>query len=159
VLYTCNKDECIEAAEIARANLKAIGIDLDIRRFTFGDMFARITDTELDEPFDISVWGWIGDTPDPSEFTDAMFGLFPTSTGFLAGTRLGERLRAAGRLTGAARMEAYARLDRDLIARAAPFVPAVSATRADFFSARVGCQVEHPLYGIDLGALCIPSRR
>ena len=30
-----------------------------------------------------------------------------------------------------------------------------SYTHADFFSARIGCQVEHPLYGIDLAALCI----
>jgi hypothetical protein len=25
----------------------------------------------------------------------------------------------------------------------------------DFFSARMGCQLHHPVYGIDLAALCL----
>jgi hypothetical protein len=28
-------------------------------------------------------------------------------------------------------------------------------TARDFFSARVGCQIYQPVYGIDLAALCI----
>jgi hypothetical protein len=38
------------------------------------------------------------------------------------------------------------------VAPAAAF--ATNASR-DFFSARMGCQVYQPVYGIDLGALCI----
>ena len=76
-------------------------------------------------------------------------------TGFLDRTRLGQRKRAASRLAGAARLEAYAALDRDIASKAAPFAPYHSYMRTDFFSARIGCQVEHPLYGIDLAALCI----
>ena len=70
-------------------------------------------------------------------------------------TPLGDRMRAAERLTGAERIEAYAAVDRDLAAQAAPLAEAMSSERTDFFSARIGCQVEHPLYGIDLGALCV----
>ena len=64
-------------------------------------------------------------------------------------------MRAAEQLTGAQRIEAYAALDRDIAAQEAPFAEAMSSERTDFFSARIGCQVEHPLYGIDLGALCV----
>lgn len=64
-------------------------------------------------------------------------------------------MRAAEQLTGAQRVKAYAALDRDIAAQEAPFAEAMSSERTDFFSARIGCQVEHPLYGIDLGALCV----
>ena len=152
VFYTCNVAPCLEWAQIVRANLAAIGIDLEIRVFTFHDMFQRIG--KPDEPFDLSFWGWIGEKPDPSEFLDLVFPLYP-ATSFLDGTRLGRRMRAASRLAGAARIEAYVALDRDIAARAAPVADAVSSTSTDFFSARIGCQVDDPLYGIDLGALCV----
>ena len=83
-----------------------------------------------------------------------MFSYCPT-TAFLDRTRLGRRLRAASKLSGAARIDAYATLDRDITAHAAPFAPFQSSVRMDLFSARMGCQVEHPLYGIDLAALCV----
>ena len=77
------------------------------------------------------------------------------STGFLQRTRLAKRIRAASRLAGSARIQAYAALDRDIAARAVPFAPALSGARTDFFSARIGCQVEDPFYGIDLATLCV----
>ena len=103
----------------------------------------------------MSIWGWIGDFPDPSQFVDGMFDYFHSTTGFLDRTRLGRRIRAASKLAGTSRIEAYAALDRDIATQAAPFAPVMSTTRTDFFSARIGCQVEHPLYGIDLAALCV----
>ncbi len=154
VFYTCNQPECLEQAEIVRGNLAAIGIDVEIRRFAFGTLFERLQDP--DEPFDLSLFGWIGDSPDPAEFVNVMFSFAaPVSARFLDRTPLGRRMRAAERLIGAQRIEAYAALDRDLAAQAAPVAEAISAERTDFFSARIGCQVEHPLYGIDLGALCV----
>ena len=154
VFYTCNQPECLEQAEIVRENLAAIGIDLEIRPLAFGTLYARLQNP--DEPFDLAVFGWIGDTPDPAEFVNVMFRLAaPVSGRFLDGTPLGPRMRAAERLAGAERIEAYAALDRDLAAQAAPLAEAITAERTDFFSARIGCQVEHPLYGIDLGALCV----
>jgi hypothetical protein len=48
-----------------------------------------------------------------------------------------------------------AALDRDVADQAAPLAPAVSGAHTDFFSARIGCQVEDPVYGIDLAALCV----
>ena len=120
----CNTVDCIETAGIVRANLAAIGITLEIRRFSFGDMFARLH--KPDEPFDVSLFGWIGDTPDPSEFVDNMFGYMSAPTRFLERTALGPRIRAASRLTGAARLEAYAALDRDITSQEAPFAPTVS---------------------------------
>jgi hypothetical protein len=83
-----------------------------------------------------------------------MFRWFSAAS-FLDRTAFGPRMRAASRLEGASRVEAYAALDNDIAARAAPVAPVTSAVHTDFFSARIGCQVEHPLYGIDLAALCV----
>ena len=143
---------CLEQAEIVRANLAAIGIDLEIRRFSFGTMYARIA--KPDEPFDLSLFGWVGDTPDPSQFIDVMFSLV-RGHAFLDRTPLGA---ADARREPARRRRA----DRGL-RRAGPrhrgaggaVRAVISAVRTDFFSARIGCQVEHPLYGIDLAALCV----
>lgn len=135
-----------------RANLAKIGIELEIRRFSAATMFARLSNP--DEPYDVSFFSWNGETADPSEFIDVMFDQ-SASTDFLDRTRLGQRKRAARKLNGAARLEAYAALDRDLATQAAPFAPYVSYLRTDFFSSRIECQVEHPLYGIDLAALCL----
>ena len=66
-------------------------------------------------------------------------------------------MAAASRLTGEARLRAYARLDRDLAERAAPAAAFASSIVTHFLSARMGCQVLHPLYGLDLAALCVRS--
>jgi YVTN family beta-propeller protein len=152
VLYTCNRPVCIERSEIVRSNLAAIGIELEIHRFSTAAMYDRLA--APDEPYDVSLFGWIGEAPDPSQFLDVMFRQ-AASTGFVDHTRLGRRLRVARRLEGAVRLKAYGALDRDIAAQAAAFAPYLSSTNTDFFSARMGCQVEHPLYGIDLAALCI----
>jgi hypothetical protein len=34
-------------------------------------------------------------------------------------------------------------------------VPYASGTAVGFFSERIGCQVDQPIYGLDLGLLCI----
>jgi hypothetical protein len=40
----------------------------------------------------------------------------------------------------------------------APWVAYATGASRDFFAARIGCQVFHPVYGMDLGALCIRGR-
>ena len=64
-------------------------------------------------------------------------------------------MAAAPRLRGEERLRAYARLDRDLAGRAAPAAAFSSGTVTHFLSGRMGCQVLHPLYGLDLAALCV----
>ena len=41
VFYTCNRPECLEQAEIVREYLMALGIEVEIRRFSFGAMFGH----------------------------------------------------------------------------------------------------------------------
>jgi YVTN family beta-propeller protein len=154
VLYTCNLAECLEHAEMVRASVAPIGIDLEIRRFSFSELFRRLESPG--EPFDLSLTGWGADIPDPADFVNSQFEFgAPNASLISERTRLWRRMRDASRLEGERRLKAYAALDRDIAAEAAPHAPYLSAARTDFFSARMGCHVEHPLYGIDLAALCV----
>ena len=63
-------------------------------------------------------------------------------------------LRAAARLSGRARLDAYARLDERLSRAGSAVIPIGGLDQLDAFSERVGCPTFHPLYGMVLGALC-----
>ena len=105
VLYTCNVALCLEWAQIVRENLAAIGIELEVRRFgSFGEMFARAQ--APGEPFDLSVWGWLGDFPDPAQYADDMFKYFRpsmfiyrTGLGYVSARRAGSRAPRGSRPT------------------------------------------------------------
>jgi hypothetical protein len=61
----------------------------------------------------------------------------------------------AASLSGRKRERAYALLDRDLTAQAAPIAPYISSNARIFVSARVGCFTYQSVYGTDLASLCL----
>jgi hypothetical protein len=65
------------------------------------------------------------------------------------------KLAAAAKLVGRNREVAYGKLDVELARKGAPLVAFTYQTHQDFFSARMGCHVYHPAYGMDLAALCL----
>jgi YVTN family beta-propeller protein len=161
VLYTCNTPPCPQIAQVVRTNLKAIGIDVDVKTMTTSALYARIA--RKGEPFDIALIGWVADFQDPADFLNLEldgrgigtsnnldFAYFDDPSWTL-------RLDAAARLSGPNRYLAYAKLDADLARDAAPWVAFGNATAHDLFSRRMGCQVYQPLYGMDLAALCLRS--
>ena len=78
-----------------------------------------------------------------------------TNIAYFSDPAYDRRFAAAERLAGRERGAAYARLATDLARQAAPLVALAVPVRQDFFSARVGCKVYQPVYGIDLAALCV----
>jgi YVTN family beta-propeller protein len=153
VMYTCNKAACLRGAEIVKANLGAIGIDVQIRRFPILEMFRR--EFTPGEPYDLGWWGWTVDYPDPSDFVDiALAGpVYDPRLNRDASPYRRQRAQLSG-LSGEQRLRGYGRLDVDLAARSAPLAAFANLTGDDFFSAPIGCQVFQPIYGMDLGALC-----
>jgi YVTN family beta-propeller protein len=159
-LYTCNYAPCPQQAQIVKESLAAIGITVEIRKFSGEDLFFR-RQPKRGEPFDIGLMTWSVDYPEPFDVLNLLF------AGDFIGKPQGgnvarfddpdynRRLSAAGRLSGSRRFRAYAQLDADLVRDAAPVVAYANATRIDFFSARVGCQTFNPVYGMDIAALCI----
>ena len=66
-----------------------------------------------------------------------------------------QRMDEASALQPPARYGAYAALDHDLMADAAPWAPWGNINSRDFFSERIGCQAFNPLFEMDLAALCL----
>src|SRR5215207_251793 len=156
VLYTCNLPDCTSHAGILQADLRAIGIDLDVRQFPLDELFGRIR--KPGEPWDLAYWNWFPDYADPSDFVDVELGPAYPGAGVPAAVRdpgMDEAIADAARLSGDARLNAYAQLDRHLAADVLPAVPFASGTTTHFLSARMGCPLLHPVYGLDLAALCI----
>ncbi len=156
VLYTCKRPGCVRNDRILQSNLDAIGIDLEVRELSTEPFFRSVLGS--DEQWDLARWGWTVDNADPFDYINTLYGPDrpPDETpSDFRDPGLWRRMAAAARLTGEERLRAYARLDRDLARRAAPAVPYASGIVTHFLSARMGCQVLHPLYGLDLAALCV----
>jgi hypothetical protein len=64
-------------------------------------------------------------------------------------------MRQAATLRGEHRLQAYAQLDQDLTTNDPPAAAWGIGTFREFFSARVGCQIYQPIYGFDLGSICL----
>jgi peptide/nickel transport system substrate-binding protein len=145
ILWTCNVAPCRQIAEIVKANLRPIGIDVEIEEFPVEVLFANVGE---DPPLDILTIPRFAEYQDPSNILNLLIRnlLEPTDR---------RELDAAARLAGPRRYLRYAELDAELARNAAPVVAYANATAHDFFSARIGCQINQPVYGIDLAALCI----
>ena len=65
------------------------------------------------------------------------------------------RMAAADRLTGSARARAFSQLEADLMRNQAPWAPLFEGASSLFVSARVGCLARHPVFRMDVGAMCL----
>ena len=156
IMYTPNISPWLEEAEIVRRNLKPIGIDVQVKEFPLGDFFTRVS--RRSEPFDLAVSGYC-DAPrsgaehgvalrrrrnrlDATSRTSTILSSIASCTPS-KGSRTQSVIRRPARLA--------LELQRDFVPAAAF---AVTASR-DLFSARIGCQVYHPVWGMDLAALCL----
>jgi ABC-type oligopeptide transport system substrate-binding subunit len=157
VLYTCNLSFCRRQAQIIRSNLSELGLDVDIRQFPLEELSERAG--RKGEPFDIITAHWGADYVDPFDFLNVLLdqrirprGNFNFS--YFTDKRLARKLERVASVSGDARYRAYAALSAELARNAAPWVAYAAGTSRDLFSARIGCQVFQPVYGMDLSALC-----
>jgi ABC-type transport system substrate-binding protein len=112
------------------------------------------------EPYDIIIAQWGADWADPSTFLNVLLDqrIMPrgnTNLAYFVDPRFARKLERVARLSGPARYRTYEALSIELARDAAPWVVFATGTPRDFFSTRIGCQVYHPFYGMDLGRLCI----
>jgi YVTN family beta-propeller protein len=156
IMFTCNVEPCTKAAQIVQADLRPLGITLDVRQLSEAALFEKLNDPA--EPWDIAPVGWLADYADPSNFISPLFdSRNPEASNFgrFHEPAWDRRMRAAGALSGNGRLSAYGRLDAEIARSAAPIAPFANPTAHDLFSARIGCQTYQPLYGIDLTTLCV----
>lgn len=156
VLYTCEAKPCPQQAQIIKRNLAVIGLRVEIKLMSSARLFAEAP--KRGAPYDMTWSGWIPDYLDPDAMLDVLLEQGTVEPTFVSPIWRA-RLRAAARLTGPKRYLNYARLDAELVRDAAPLVAFGNGSSLDFFSARIGCQVFTPAYGIDLAALCVRRAR
>jgi YVTN family beta-propeller protein len=157
ILYTAGFPYHLRFAEIVKVNLRAIGLDVEIKNV--GDsLFTRIDGRG--EPFDMAVHGWASDYPDPTDVLSQLDGRTIREDGninvaYFDDPAYNRRLDAATGLPSPARELALGKLDVDVARTAAPWAPVANDRTHDFFSARVGCQRYNALYGVELTSLCV----
>jgi ABC-type oligopeptide transport system substrate-binding subunit len=152
IYYTCDQRNCTEIAQVVKTELAAIGISVIVKKFPIQQFYARLG--KPGEPFDIALANWIADYADAAEFIDLVIGKGGGIEPGLTDKRVLARLAATYKLTGARRLLAYGRLENDLVRAALPWAAISNPVSADVLSARIGCRLYQPLYGMDLGALC-----
>ena len=152
MLYTCDLPGCTRHAQILRSNLEAIGITLEVRQFPLNEYFPRLF--RPGEPWDMAYFNWFVEYPDPANFINDLIAGAGDEVLFVE-PQFERRLKEAVSLVGDGRFAAYAELDRELSKDQVPAVPFASGTTTHFLSARIGCEVLHPVYGLDLAALCV----
>jgi YVTN family beta-propeller protein len=158
VLYTANTPLWQQEAQVIRRNLRPLGIDVQVKEFPLGDFFTRLT--RRGEPFDLAVSGWYFASGDPVEALAIFDGstIGPTNNhnfSYFNDPAFNQKLEAVRKLAGAKRYRAANRLALELQRDLVPAAAFETTASYDFFSARIGCQVYQPVFGMDLGALCL----
>ncbi|MDX6454920.1 MAG: Bacterial extracellular solute-binding protein family 5 Middle, partial [Gaiellaceae bacterium] len=157
IMYTPNVPPWLQEAQIIRRDLKPLGIDVQVRDFPIGDFFARLS--RRGEPFDLAVSGY-SFPPDPVQILESFDGstIGPTNNinlSYFNDPVFNRKLKAVAKMSGATRYRAAGRLALELERDDAPAAAIAWNTSRDFFSARIGCQVYQPVFGVDLAALCL----
>jgi ABC-type oligopeptide transport system substrate-binding subunit len=159
VIYTCNTSPCPERAQIIQANLKPIGINVQIKQFERAVQFEK--EGTKGEPFELADEGWIADYADPFDFINILlYGPSIQQTGnvnfsYFNDPAFNKKMEEASRLSGDERFTTYAELDADIVKNGAPLAAWDNDNQKDFFSSKVGCQLYHPVYTMDLATLCL----
>ena len=147
VLYCSNRAPAPQQCQIIQANLRAIGLEMEIKLFPRAEQFERTG--RRGEPFDMTLEGWHMDYFDPFDFLFLLDGttLKPTNNlnfAYFNDPGYNSRIQAANQLHGDARAQAFGDLDVEIAQTAAPWAPYGVTNDRLFFSARIGCQAYVP---------------
>ena len=160
VWYACNDIGlgCLKVAETVQANLKAIGIDVEIKSFPYTVKAAKTA--TRGEPFDLVDDRFDVPWVDPSQYVKALLdGRTIRATGntdmsYFNSAHYNALIDGAERLSGRARSEAYGRLAADVAANADPMAAMWTRKNRLFVSSHVGC-VTAGVHALDLAGLCL----
>ena len=153
-LYFCGDPVNKRIAEIVRANLAEIGIDVRIDQ-SLGCLTGP--ETKRLAAADIQLASHFDYVPDPAPFVEMALGNRYTAPGYWRDARLRRQIERARGTRGAARVSGLCQARRGRsCATPCPSPVYASAVNPEFFSARVGCKVSQgALNFVDLGALCL----
>ena len=158
MFYTCSTGPCLPIAQIVQANLRQIGLNMDIKPFPRAVQFSK-TGTR-GEPFDLTLEGWHMDYFDPYDFIFLLDGttIRPANNvnfSYFNSSAYNRKVAAASALVGQARYRAFGNLDIDLARNAAPLATFISDNSRLLFSKRTRNFFAHPVYEVDLAAIAV----
>lgn len=152
VFYAFNASFGPPVAQVVQFNLKQIGLDVDIK------LFDRVVQHDKvgtrGEPFDISHSGWGADYPDPSNFINVLLdgsriqATNNVNEAYFNDPTFNKRMAQAAVLSGDARLQAYANLDRDITKNGAPLASYINTTGRYYVSESVGCFSVSPVHSV-----------
>jgi peptide/nickel transport system substrate-binding protein len=158
VLYTSTQIPPVAQAEIIRANLKQIGLEVEVQALPVLVLFDKLSTPG--EQWDI---GWVGWDYSAERNPDAVLrSLFDGRTigqpgganwSYFDSPKYNRLLDEASRLTGEERYPAFGDLDVQLSRDAAPAIPYSYDNTLTLVSARTGCVIVNPY--LDLAAVCL----
>ena len=141
------------AAQIIKNELAAIRIDVHVHCVPGYEMWTLLS--RPNEPWDIAIDTYGSNYDDPGEFINGLAVQDAFNYSHYDDPRLNRTIRAASRLAGLPRAQAYAKIDLALTRDIVPRINFANPIQEDFFSARIGCQLYQPMVGMDLAALCV----
>jgi ABC-type oligopeptide transport system substrate-binding subunit len=158
VFYCSNTPPGPQICQIVQANLRNIGLNMDIRQFPRATQFQLAG--RRGEPFDLTLEGWHADYMDPYDFLFLVDGttIRPANNvnfSYFNSAEYNRKIARAKVMTGVARYRAFMNLDHDMVRNAAPLATYATPNDRVYVSSRVGCYHYHPGFTWDYGALCL----
>jgi ABC-type transport system substrate-binding protein len=159
VLYTSDALPPLAVARLAKQQLAAIGLEVDVKALPFHTGSAAYL-KRLAAPgaeWDLALVVWTPNVPDPYAYINALLDgrqIGSTNVAGFASAAYDRAMRGAARILDTRmRNRAYGALDVRLARDAAPLAAIGVLNEATFVSERVGCKVLRP--ALDLTAVCL----
>jgi ABC-type transport system substrate-binding protein len=159
VFYTFNSTPGPAISQVVQQNLKAIGVDVEIK--TFDRVVQNQKEATRGEPFDITFEGWGADYADPVSFFNTLLwggaiqNTNNSNVSYFNSPTYNARILKVAQTAGAKRFTDYANLDRDIMKNASPFAPFINTNARIYVGPSVGCYKYAPAHGVtNLAAVC-----
>jgi peptide/nickel transport system substrate-binding protein len=159
-MYTTVSTIGANQGALVQADFKLIGINVDVQKFSTSTMYKKCGTKS--EAFDICNVGWIADYPDPYDFInvllskDSIHESGNNNYSYFSNLKYTRMMNNAARLVGPKRFSTYGNLDVQITKDAAPIAAWDNDNDREFISAKTGCYVNQPVYGLaDLALLCL----
>jgi len=159
VFLACRSIDCQNRALVVASSLEKIGLHVEVDtslgagqstlatvRGTHFDLADVITQPDYGDPY-----GLIEKLLDGR----AIQSVGNTNLAYFSDHRFDAQIDAAQRLEGEPRERAYARIGLEVARTSAPLAAYAVLNARVFVAARVGCVTYQPVYGLDLGGVCL----
>lgn len=150
ILYTTSPIS-VARAQILKYNLEQIGLGVNLKPQPFA--VALRTAGTRGSDFDMFLIAWFADYPDPFDFINVLLDgqniqdANNSNYSYFNSPKYNRAMADAAKLSGAARYDAYGKLDVDMMRDAAPWAPLSNGNVREFISSRVTNYLFHPVYG------------